>query len=419
MSNLLSQPLHLPSGAILSNRLAKAAMSEGMADARNHATERLACLYRRWASSGAGLLLSGNIQVDADHLERPGNVVLSDDRGLRALAVVAEAGRSGGAQFWAQLGHTGRQVSAEINPQPLSASDVELAEALRNAGYVFARPRPMTEAEIETAIGQFARGAALAQRAGFTGVQFHGAHGYLISQFLSPLTNHRTDRWGGSLENRARFLLSVIAATRDAVGSGFPLGLKLNSSDFQRGGFTLTECLAVVRMLNETSLDLLELSGGSLEQPKIVGHALRDEGEDGRRTSTAKREAYFLALAGEVRAVARMPVMVTGGFRTRSVMIEALERGELDVIGVGRPFITDPRAGAKLLDGTLQHLPAPDVGLFNIIPWYTMQLERMADGHDPDLSMTGEAANALFRPLEAGITARLLRERGRATTVPA
>lgn len=413
MSSPLSQPLRLPSGAVLSNRLAKAAMSEGMADAHNHATERLVRLYSRWATSGAGLLLSGNIQVDADHLERPGNVVLTDDSGLGALSAVAKAGTSGGAQFWAQLGHTGRQVSAEINPQPLSASDVELAEALRNAGYFFARPRPMTEAEIETAIAQFARGAALAKRAGFTGAQFHGAHGYLISQFLSPLTNHRLDRWGGSLENRARFLLSVIAAVRDAVGADFPLGLKLNSSDFQKGGFTLAECLAVVRMLNETSLDLLELSGGSLEQPKIVGHALRDEGEDGRRASSAKREAYFLALAGEVRAAARMPVMVTGGFRTRSVMIEALERGELDIVGIGRPFIVDPGAGAKLLEGTLQRLAEPEVGLFSIIPWYTMQLERLADGDQPDLSMTGEAASALFRPLEAGITARLLHERRR------
>lgn len=413
MSSPLSQPLRLPSGAVLSNRLAKAAMSEGMADAHNHATERLVRLYSRWATSGAGLLLSGNIQVDADHLERPGNVVLTDDSGLGALSAVAKAGTSGGAQFWAQLGHTGRQVSAEINPQPLSASDVELAEALRNAGFFFARPRPMTEAEIETAIAQFARGAALAKRAGFTGVQFHGAHGYLISQFLSPLTNHRLDRWGGSLENRARFLLSVITAVRDAVGADFPLGLKLNSSDFQKGGFTLAECLAVVRMLNETSLDLLELSGGSLEQPKIVGHALRDEGEDGRRASSAKREAYFLALAGEVRAAARMPVMVTGGFRTRSVMIEALERGELDIVGIGRPFIVDPGAGAKLLEGTLQRLAEPEVGLFSIIPWYTMQLERLADGDQPDLSMTGEAASALFRPLEAGITARLLHERRR------
>ncbi|MBI1210378.1 MAG: NADH:flavin oxidoreductase [Alphaproteobacteria bacterium] len=413
MNDLLSQTLRLPSGGVLPNRLAKAAMSEGMADAKNHATERLARLYRRWAASGVGLLLSGNIQVDPNHLERPGNVVLSDDGGMDALRKVVEAATAGGVHFWAQLSHTGRQVSEAINPRPLSPSDVEIDRALRSVGYSFGRPKPMSEREIEAAVGQFARAAVLAKQAGFTGVQFHGAHGYLISQFLSPLTNRRNDRFGGTLENRARFLLDVIAAARAAVGASFPIGLKLNSSDFQKGGFTSADCVAVVRMLNESSLDLLELSGGSLEQPKVVGHAFKDEGEDGLRTSTAKREAYFLALAGQVRAAARMPVMVTGGFRTRSVMVDALARGELDVVGIGRPLIADPKAGAKLLAGLLDRLPAyeAEVGLFNIIPWFTMQMERMADGLDPDLSMTGEAATALFRPLEAGITERLLRQR--------
>ncbi|MEJ1970398.1 MAG: NADH:flavin oxidoreductase/NADH oxidase family protein [Rhizomicrobium sp.] len=413
MSHPLSQSLTLPSGAVLPNRIVKAAMSEGMADADNHATPRLETLYRRWAHSGAGLLLSGNIQVDRWHLERPGNVVLEDARGLDALAAMAKAGASGGAQFWAQLSHTGRQVSDAINPQPLSSSDVELDAAVRAAGFSFARPRAMTQAEIDHAIAQFATAARLAGQAGFTGVQFHGAHGYLISQFLSPLTNTRTDRWGGTLENRARFLLAIVAAVRDAIGPRFPIGLKLNSSDFQKGGFSFDECLAVVKMLNASTLDLLELSGGSLEQPKVVGVALKDEGEDGQRTSTAKREAYFVALAGAVRAIATMPVMVTGGFRTARAMIAALEAGELDLIGIGRPLIADPKAAEKLLSGAADHVPAAEaeVALFHIIPWFTMQMERMADGHDPDLAMTGAQAAAAFGPLEARITQQLLARR--------
>jgi 2,4-dienoyl-CoA reductase-like NADH-dependent reductase (Old Yellow Enzyme family) len=412
MTNLLAQPLALPSGAVLTNRIAKAAMSEGMADADNHSTPRLETLYRRWAESGAGLLLSGNIQVDRWHLERPGNVVADDARGLASLSALARAGTSKGAHFWAQLSHTGRQVSDSINREPLSPSDVEI-DIMRGAGFSFARPRAMMEDEIARAIAQFAFSARLAKEAGFTGVQFHGAHGYLISQFLSPLSNTRTDRWGGSLENRARFLLAVMDAVRDAVGPAFPIGLKLNSSDFQKGGFSFEECLQVVEMLNHSTLDLLELSGGSLEQPKVVGIALKDEGEDGKRTSTAKREAYFVALAGAVRAAAKMPVMVTGGFRSAAAMNEALEHGELDVVGIGRPLIADPRTPAKLLSGEITRAVAAEenVHLFHLLPWFNMQLERLADGHDPDLSITGEEAAAAFVPLETRITQALLARR--------
>ncbi len=408
----LAQPLRLPSGAILSNRIVKAAMSEGLADAANHATPRLNTLYRRWAGSGAGLLLSGNIQVDRWHLERPGNVVLDNDSGLTALAAMAEAGRSGGAAFWAKLAHTGRQVSDLVNDAPLSSSDVEI-DVMRGAGFSFAKPRAMAEAHIERTITQFAGAARRARDAGFTGVQLHAAHGYLFSQFLSPLANHRTDRWGGPLENRARFLLETIAAVRAAVGPTFPIGIKLNASDFQKGGFTNTECLELVTWLNTSSLDLLELSGGSLEQPKTVGFSIKDEGEDAPRPSTVAREAYFVAFAGAVRAAATMPVMVTGGFRTAAGMVEALEAGDMDLVGIGRPFIVDPLTGSKLLSGQLDRAAAAEdrVGLFHILPWFNMQMERLADGLDPDLALTGEAAAAAFGPLEAGNFARLLEHR--------
>src|SRR6266403_1322361 len=275
MTNPLARPLDLPCGATLSYRLAKAAMSEGLADSGNHSTPRLETLYRRWAGSGAGLLLSGNVQVDRWHLERPNNVVIDDDDSGRAqLARLAEAGTSQGGHFWAQLSHTGRQVSSYINPAPLSSSDVEI-DVIRNAGFSFAKPKPMTEAEIGHAIDQFAFAAKEAKDAGFTGLSLHAAHGYLISQFLSPLANRRTDRWGGSLENRARLLLEVVVATRRTAGPQFPIGIKLNASDFQKGGFTNAECVELVKLLNGVGLDLLELSGGSLEQPKVVGVTLK------------------------------------------------------------------------------------------------------------------------------------------------
>jgi 2,4-dienoyl-CoA reductase-like NADH-dependent reductase (Old Yellow Enzyme family) len=273
----------------------------------------------------------------------------------------------------------------------------------------------MSEAEIGHAIDQFAFAAKEVKDARFTGLSLHAAHGYLISQFLSPLSNRRTDRWGGPLENRARFLLEVIVAIRRAVGPQFPIGIKLNASDFQKGGFTNAECVELVKLLNGVGLDLLELSGGSLEQPKVVGATLKDEGEDGPRAGTLAREAYFVPFTGAVRKVAGMPVMVTGGFRSLAGMVEALEGGDLDVVGLARPLIADPEAPRRLLAGEIDKLLSPEATLnvFHILPWNNMQIERLGDGLDPDLSLTGEAAMAAFVELEGRNMAALLDRRGR------
>ena len=409
MTPTLASPITLPCGQTLPNRIVKAAMSEGLSDAQGRATPRLEALYRCWAAGGAGLLLSGNIQVDRDHLERPLNVVLEDESGLDALRPVVAAGKAGGSRFWAQISHTGRQVSSHINPAPLSASAVEL-DVMRDAGFSFATPVAMTEAQIADAIARFARTAALAREAGFDGVQFHGAHGYLIAQFLSGRTNLRTDDWGGSLRNRARFLLETIAAVRAAVGPDFPIGLKLNASDFQKGGFTNAECVEVVGWLNDGSLDLLELSGGSLEQPKMMGLQFQEEGTDTRRESTRRREAYFLDFTANIRAVAKMPLMVTGGFRTRQGMEAALEAGELDLVGIGRPLIVDPGLPAKLIAGTADEAPRPEdaLELFHMMPWLNMQLERMGDGLAPDPAMPGAEAAERFVALETANMEALL-----------
>lgn len=403
MIDTISQPITLPCGVIIQNRLVKASMSEGVADDQNHATNRLVALYRRWAGSGAGLLLSGNFQVDPTHLERPGNVVVVDETGLDSLALVAEAGRSEGTAFWAQLGHTGRQVSAAINKNPLAPSPVEM-EVPAMLGRSYAKPREMTPDEIHQVISQFATAAVLVKRAGFTGVHIHGAHGYLVSQFLSARTNIRTDSWGGSLRNRAQFLLQLIAAIRSAVGPEFPIGLKLNSSDFMKGGFTKADALEVVGWLNDSTLDLLELSGGSVEQPKIVGLTFQDEGEDGRPTSTIKREAYFVEFAAEIRRVAKMPVMVTGGFRTVKAMAHSIEGGEVDLVGIGRPFCVDPDIAGKLLRGEADQVPSPEASLevFYVLPWCNVQIDRMANGLEPDLTLSGEGAVEQFKSLESG-----------------
>jgi 2,4-dienoyl-CoA reductase-like NADH-dependent reductase (Old Yellow Enzyme family) len=397
-----SQAIILPCGATLTNRLVKASMSEGIADHDNRATERMATLYRRWSHSGAGLLLSGNFQIDKEHLERPYNVVV-DEQDLDGLRRVAQAGSSHGAPFWAQLSHTGRLVSSAINSAPLAPSAVEL-EVPASLGRSYAKPRAMSEAQIAHAISQFAAAAGVVKKAGFNGIHVHGAHGYLISQFLSGRSNVRADEWGGTLRNRARFLLEVITAIRAAVGAAFPIGLKLNSSDFMKGGFTNDDALEVVGWLNDTSLDLLELSGGSVEQPKSFGITFKDEGQDARPESTIKREAYFVDFAARIRKVAKMPVMVTGGFRTAKAMNDALSAGDVDLVGLGRPFCADPDIAAKLLSGEVDQAPRLEGSMapFLVLPWCNIQIERMADGLEPDLTMTGEDAAARFKALEAG-----------------
>lgn len=413
MTSLLNQPIVLPSGSTLPNRICKAAMSEGLADANNDSTTRLETLYRKWSEGGAGLLLSGNVQVDRWHLERPNNLVLDEQTNIEALSSLAKAGTVGGNQFWLQLSHTGRQVSNFINPEPIAPSLVEI-DVPREMGLTFAPPREMTEKDITKVIEQFVFAAKQTRIAGFTGLQLHAAHGYLFSQFLSPLSNRRTDRWGGSLENRARLLVTVISSIREAVGKDFPIGIKLNSSDFQKGGFTHEECIELVKILNDTSLDLLELSGGSLEQPKQAGITLKDEGQDARRESTIKREAYFIEYAKAIREVAKMPIMVTGNFRTASGMISALEEGDLDIIGIGRPIIADTSSPLKLLTGKLESMPSPErnIEMYYLLQWFNMQLECLGDGLEPDLSLDGQEAAKKFKELEEQNFHNLLKHRG-------
>jgi 2,4-dienoyl-CoA reductase-like NADH-dependent reductase (Old Yellow Enzyme family) len=412
MNVSLSESLTLPCGAKLTNRIAKAAMSEGIADLDNHSTSRLETLYRRWAKSGAGLLFTGNIQVDPKHLERPLNIVIHDDGGQEQLARLARAGTSAGAHFWAQLSHTGRKAFSNINSAPLAPSAIALDMGPMVS---FPTPRPMTEDDIGHAINQFATAAKAVQDAGFTGVSLHGASAYLIAQFLSPLSNLRTDRWGGSLENRSRFVVEVIVAIRAAVGPGFPIGVKLNPFEYQKGGFTSAECVELVKILNGTSVDLVELAG-TYRLTTVPGS---EESDDALRADAISREAHILPFAAPIRAVAKMPVMVTGGFRTPAAMVEALEKQELDVVGLGRPFIADPELAGRLVSGQIDRLLEPHIAMpanfplspLAVLRWNSIQIERLADGLERDPSLTGDAALAAFFELESRNTSALLDHR--------
>lgn len=364
----LAKPLTLPCGAVLPNRISKAAMTEGLATPDGLPTPELERLYGIWADGGAGMLLTGNIIIDKDHLERPGNVVVDREPDAEMAARLkswAQAGTRAGNHLWAQISHGGRQTQKLVNPNPKSASDVKLALP----GGQFGKPTPLTIAEIEDLVARWAIAAKACQDAGFTGVQVHGAHGYLISQFLSPRSNLRTDDYGGSLENRARLLLDVVKATRAAVGPKFPISVKLNSADFQKGGFAFEDSLQVVKWLEEASVDLIEISGGSYEQPKLMGiEGMEEEEAQNVAPSTAAREAYFVDFAKAMQDHVKVPLMVTGGFRTRAAMEQALEMGAADVIGLGRPLCVVTDAPKQLIEGR-KDLPRFEDNLDLIPSW--------------------------------------------------
>jgi len=348
---MLGTPLTLPCGAVLPNRLAKAAMTEGLADIDGRPTAELDRLYGIWSDGGAGLHISGNVQIDSNHLERPGNVILDrdpDEEMAAALKRWTATATRGGNHFWAQINHAGRQTMKSVNPHPKAPSAVKLGLP----GGQFGMPVVLTEKEILNLIGRFGQAARICRDNGFTGVQIHAAHGYLISQFLSPRSNLRDDRWGGTLENRARFLLFTVNTIRQLVGPGFPVAVKLNSADFQRGGFAFEDSLQVARWLEEAGVDLIEISGGTYEQPKLLGiEGLEAEEIQDVALSTLAREAYFVDFAKAMKNEIAIPLMVTGGFRSKSAMEQAIKSDAADVIGLGRPLCTMPDGPKRLLGG--------------------------------------------------------------------
>ncbi len=354
---VLETAFTLPCGISIPNRLCKAAMTEGLAEPGGRAGARIARVYRLWSEGGAGLILTGNIMVDRRYRERAANIVVDGPQEAAAMAglrAYAQACKTGGSVAIAQISHAGRQSPKALAPEPVGPSAVPV----KLPGGLFGAPRALAPDEIEDVIARFAATAQTVCQAGFDGVQIHAAHGYLISEFLNLRVNQRTDDWGGRLENRARLLVETVRAVRAAVGPDKAVSVKLNSSDFQKGGFSFEDCLSVVAMLDEEGVDLLEISGGNYEQPRMMGQSGLEPVFEGEvRESTRAREAYFMAYAEEVLKSATTPVMVTGGFRKRAAMEEAIQAG-VAMIGIGRPVCVEPDAFAGLLNGEIAALPA-------------------------------------------------------------
>ncbi|WP_370944561.1 NADH:flavin oxidoreductase/NADH oxidase family protein [Amycolatopsis sp. cg5] len=377
---MLAEPFELRCGAVLPHRIVKSALSEQLGDRRNRPSAELISLYRTWARGGAGALITGNVMVDPAALGEPRNVAIPVVADPVDYKPWAESVAGTGAQLWVQLNHPGRQSPRFLSRQPVAPSAVPFGD--RGIRSVFATPRALTSEEVEALVERFVLAALTFADAGFAGIQLHGAHGYLISQFLSPLTNQRTDEWGGDAVRRRRFLLELVRRIRAELPARVPLSVKLNSADFQRGGFTEDESLEVVRELGEAGLDLLEISGGTYEKAAMMGVT---------RESSVRREAYFLDYAAKARKVSDVALMVTGGFATVAGMNEALRSGALDVIGLGRPMIVDPELPRRLLGGedvrAERLCPKTGIRLADSlleIQWHTQQMHRVAAGKPVD-----------------------------------
>ena len=370
---ILFEQLNLPCGVTLKNRFAKSAMSDSLGDGTGHPTTEQIRLYQRWAGGGLAVSIIGEVQGTNGFAEKPGNLVLNAASDIAQFRELAKQGGENGTQLWLQLGHAGALAYAPTsNPKGPSALDLP---GLRCAA--------LTQDEIRKVPSEFARTARLAQQAGFGGVQIHAAHGFLLSQFLSPLFNKRSDDYGGPIANRMRLLLESIEASRVAVGPDFPVAVKLNCTDQLEGGFIEEDALKVVAALDRSSVDLIDISGGTY----FPGAKSASDG--------AGRGPYFIEFAKRARAVTTKPLMLTGGFKTRAQAEGAVASGAVDVIGLARALVLEPAlANLWMADQNPEPVfprfsDAPEGG---ITAWYTMRLTEIgADKETPDISDLGQA----------------------------
>jgi len=363
-NDILFQPLELPCGVTLKNRIVKSAMSDSLGDGTGHPTSEQIRLYQRWARGGVAASIIGEVQGSPGYAEKPGNLVLNDISDLDRFRELARRGSENDTLLWLQLGHGGALAYAPTSdpkgPSALSLPGLSCAE--------------LTKDEVYQLPSKFARTAQLAQQAGFGGVQIHAAHGFVLSQFLSPLFNKRNDEYGGAIANRMRLLLDTIEVTRDVVGPNFPIAVKLNSSDQLEGGLVEDDALEVVAALNNSSIDLIDVSGGTY----FPGAKTASDG--------AGHGPYFIEFAKRAREVTTKPLMLTGGFKTRVQADDAVANGAADVVGLARALILEP-ALPDLWKENQRPEPAfprfsenPEGG---ITAWYTMRITEMGEEMEP------------------------------------
>ena len=373
-NQVLQRTLELPCGTILKNRLAKSPMSDSLGNGEGNPTEAQIRLYERWAEGGVALSFIGEVQGDYRFPEKPGNLVLGAHSNQSLLREFATRAMIDGAHIWPQIGHAGALSHLPIS-QPKGPSALNV-EGLQCAG--------MSVDDIHELPDMYARTALQAKSVGFSGVQIHAGHGFLLSQFLSPLFNHRNDGYGGSIEARCRIVLEIIGAVRRAVGPLFPVGIRINSTDQLEGGLTEIDALEVVRLLDLTSIDLIDISGGTY----FPGATASSDG--------SSEGPYFLEFARLARGVSKVPLMLTGGFKKRDQAVDAVSSGAVDMVGMARAMALDP----GIVDAWLSNGGGdPKFPRFDTAPpggitaWFTMRL--IALGHDRESEFEVDLPSAI------------------------
>ncbi len=367
----LGEPLELRSGLRLRNRLVKAAMSDSLGDGAGRPTAEQVELYRRWGDGGAALSILGEVQVDPRFPEKPGNLVLDGKTTGPLLGRLADIAHQTGSHIWPQLGHAGALAYAPLS-KPLGPSALDL-DGL-NCG-------EMPIDEVEALPNRFATAAVTAQQAGFSGAEIHAAHGFLLSQFLSPLFNHRQDRYGGSIEARAQLLLDIVHRVRQRAGQGFGIGVKLNATDELEGGLSQADALTIVEMLDQHQVDLIDISGGTYF-PGAPSSS--DRPSDG---------PYYTEFARRARSLTGAAIMLTGGLKTRTHAADVLAAG-VDLVGLARTMVLNPELPNDwLTTGTNPTFPVFDsTPPGGVTAWYTMRLTAIAQGQEASYHLTPDAA---------------------------
>ena len=378
--NLLFTPITLPNGTTIKNRFFKSAMSEGMGTRDFQPKKNITTLYKRWAEGGTGLIITGNIMVDPKGTAEPGNIVFDKNSNMEILKDWAKQGQQHGAKVMVQINHPGKQVPKTIAKETVAPSAVPLGNGLNK---LFSTPRALTTSEVEELVQKFITSAKVAKEAGFSGVQIHAAHGYLVSQFLSPHDNRRTDKYGGSLENRMRFLKEIYLGMREELGKDFPIGIKINSTDFKEDGLKEEDSLETIVELANLGLDFVEISGGTYERPAMMG-----------ATSTSSNKVFFAEYSKKLKQKVDIPVIVTGGIRSINAMNTLLNDNTTDFIGIARPLTIDPNIPNKIKQGTYTIVETTRVstgvkkldkifGSLLGIVYYQVLMQNIAKGKEP------------------------------------
>jgi len=388
----LNQPLTLPCGLVLKNRIIKPAMSDSLGDGKGNPTAAQIRLYERWAQGGTALSIIGEVQIDARFAEKPGNLVLDETADIVSLTQLAQKAAINGAHIWVQLGHAGAlahpPISHAAGPSAINLAELQCAQ--------------MSATEIGKLAQKYADAALIAKQCGFSGVQIHAAHGFLLSQFLSPLFNQRTDQYGGSINDRSKVIVDIITAMRLAVGSSFAIGIKINATDMLEGGFSERDALTLIEILDSSSLDLIDISGGTYFP--------------GAKSSSDGHSAgpYFSDFAKKAKSKTNIPIMLTGGFKTSTQAINALTASAADVIGVARGMVVEPAIANHWLQRTsleesfteilFPRFESPAPGA--ITAWYSMRLSAIASDNDTDFLLTLSDALIAYeeRDNQRGIT---------------